>query len=767
MPRPRVLLPAVVTVLALIGCTGEPPAPGGPPSPALPADVFPALPDRGPGIETRVEAMAGDGETLVMVATVEGRARVPVLRYSADAGATWRDAAPNGPASEAVIGEEAVGVAAVATRGQHRQWLAIGTIDRTLFARTSSDARVWDRTPITGIDPGRGEQVTSVAGFDGGGFVAVGGRWRDEQTWPMAWTSPDGISWTPREIAGQGWLTEVATRGDRAVAVGHRQLPEMTRGRSQSSLLVTSVDRGAGWRGVAVKEPGTSGNFVSYLEHVVATGSGFVVGGGYYDRHSDGYRPLLLTGSGAAGWRAVRRLPDAGESSDVDELLQLGSTTVAVQRASRAGTRDELRVRYLFAGDGSWTDGSTPRPARSARAAAGAAVGGVAVLAVSVEGDPGRGLLWRFQSPAQVGEIELAPPPGLRDNVRPEGLLVVEGRLGGYGVAQGAPVLWDAGGAGFGAARSLPLGAEETLGQVAWSADGGYLATGHHSADRAFVLHSPDGLSWRRTATQAFNPVAQYHWSTINGVTRANGRWVVVGAKSSNGTVRRSALVYSSADGRSWVQGAPTRVTRRGDWYDRRDPLDDLHGLDNRGREPRAVLAVGRSLVAVGETGSDRRARPAAWIAPDGRRWRLVALPSGDYPEASASAVVRVGDVLLADGWAFASGAVRSTRVAWRSSDGGRTWTFQAFPGDYSAVLLAAGDAEFLRVVLADDDRTVRLSRSSDGQGWSESTIGVDGLADGTRLDLLDALVHEDALHLLLTIRNRLDAVTVVRRVPL
>ncbi len=68
----------VLALLVLTACTSESPRP---PSntPGLPADVFPGLPNLGAGVETTVEAMTGDGETMLMVATIEGRHRLQGL----------------------------------------------------------------------------------------------------------------------------------------------------------------------------------------------------------------------------------------------------------------------------------------------------------------------------------------------------------------------------------------------------------------------------------------------------------------------------------------------------------------------------------------------------------------------------------------------------------------------------------------------------------------------------------------------------------------
>lgn len=216
----------VAVALLLAGCTGDPS-----PSPSqrsgecarIAGDGLSSLPGRGSGVETSIDAMVSDGNTLLMVATVTGRADLPVLRSSTDAGATWTDGRLTDEAAAASqVHERSVRVAAVARLGSERRWLALGETDDQTFAWTSSDAQIWARTPVVGIDPDN-DQVEGVAGFSGGGFVAVGYHWTAARSTPRIWRSPDGITWTPsKPPAAKGRCTRwppAATRWWRWVRV--------------------------------------------------------------------------------------------------------------------------------------------------------------------------------------------------------------------------------------------------------------------------------------------------------------------------------------------------------------------------------------------------------------------------------------------------------------------------------------------------------------------------------------------------------------------
>lgn len=770
--RPRLMAALLVLALALAGCTGETPPPPSANSsavnaPALPPDQLPPLTGRGTGATITPHDLVSDGSTMVMVAGVDGRRSLPLLRWSADAGATWTDGQLTDDAARATeVDEVTSGIGAVARLGDERLWLAIGERADSLIAWTSADAKTWNRAPITGIS-GKNDHVQDITGLTGGGFVAVGQTWTVGVTKPAIWMSADGVTWKrTTSPAPEGYLQEVAADGDQLVAVGGHELAERRNGRSGESLLFTSENRGVTWRAHTVAEPADSGKFHSSLGAVTATQSGFVIGGSYFDEKDGTYRPMLLRSTSLSRWSRMPKLDEPYRSSGVGRLVSLGSTLIAVQYATTADDIDKVWVQRL---EGSrWATVSNPAAEESTTLWSSAVANDTSVLAVQTETRPTSSALWRLGSKGAISEVAVTPPESAGAVVSGGGLVMVDGSVAGYGTAQGADVWWPSNGrGGFDAPRVVLDEADDSVDFMTWSQRGGFLATGRQPGAHALALHSFDGSTWTTSRSTAFNATSQYHSGAINDVAWAHDRWVVVGEKSTNGDVRTSALAYTSTNGVRWVEGRPTKVTARGDWYGRNSPLDDLHGLDNRGRIMNGVLPMPKGMVAVGETQSARYQRPAAWLSNDNDSWRLIPLKSPGYPSAALWSVVRVGDVLMASGWAQAAKAKRSVRASWRSTDGGRSWAFHAFEDGEQGSQLVASNSEFIWVVRSDDLHTFTIYRSPDGLTWTAQPLAVEGWSAGVLVGLDDALVDGNQLHLMLTLVNRLTASTVVQTVPL
>lgn len=123
--------------------------------------------------------------------------------------------------------------------------------------------------------------------------------------------------------------------------------------------------------------------------------------------------------------------------------------------------------------------------------------------------------------------------------------------------------------------------------------------------------------------------------------------------------------------------------------------------------------------------------------------------------------------MVVAQGWALAAKAKQSVRAMWRSTDGGRTWRFQASEGAQSGHMLLASDREFIWLVRSDDQRTLTLYRSVDGLTWTSAPLPVTGMADGMKVFMQDGLIERGTLQLMLVLATRSEATTVVQAVPL
>lgn len=677
---------------------------------------------------------------------------------------TWRAGSLSlQAAKETAIGEASLGLAAHSRSDQGGFWLALGVKDEKVHAWRSTDGMIWDRVPVTGMTA-EGYWFSGLAALDGGGFVATGARIRGSDQVPMAWRSDDGVTWRSRRVASSGYLSDVAASGNRVVAVGARSLDKVTRsGRSGLPTIFVSSDRGKTWRSRPVPEPSTSARFVTGLADVTAGPDGFAAGGSYYDEVQRTYRPFVITAKNPDAWRRTQDLPSSGTSSSIADLLTVGRNVVAVTSVS-AGTQDSLELAVKRSG--TWRALTGPGSDNSLAYESGIALGDQALLSVTDVGRLSAQQLWRLNADLKVTSTVVPEDPAARPELIPQALVVVDGKVAAYGTAQGAGVYWPRSGDTFEAPRILVDKAGEWVDTLSWSSEGGFLATCSQQ-ENAFTLHSADGSTWTRTKPTTFNKVAQYHYASLNAASFAHGRWVVVGDRSTNGSVRVSAFAFTSTNGTSWTAGKARRLLGRGDYFGQNSPLTDLAGLDNNARSMHAVTALDKGLIAVGSLTRGAATRPAVWTAPDARVWTLSELKSGKYPDAEIAGVQRVGGALLATGWARPAGQSRWHAATWRSDDRGVHWSFDGSLGRQSSVITAAAADQFVQVIVAEDKQTVTVRRSPDGLTWTQSPLEVTGMGDGIEVELLDAVVAEGLLHVLLTLRNRADEVTVVQTLPM
>ena len=272
----------LVGVLAFVTSCGLLPGPRpdpsltGPPVPLAPAhrcrrltEFAPLTADATKGLGTGANdfdtGLAASGSTVVTSSIVYGNRLAPAFRLSTDAGATWQVGGLS-EAGEAATppdqGDQTDDVA-VSTVGGALRWVALGSSWRQPLTWTSADGRRWDRhePPADQIGPDDGPVELAAVPE---GFVLVGTDARDR---PAAWTSPDGVTWTPRRMPGKGSPASVTSKGSTVVAVGSS---------GDTYATWSSQDRGLTWkRGSKPPKPVDDGDFSRSLDDVTATDDGF------------------------------------------------------------------------------------------------------------------------------------------------------------------------------------------------------------------------------------------------------------------------------------------------------------------------------------------------------------------------------------------------------------------------------------------------------------------------------------------------------------
>lgn len=744
-----------------------------PAKPDLPADQFPAVPGRERYIFSQASAIASDGADVVAVGTMTGRVTVPGFWYSADSGSSWQLASLSQAAEELSKASDSIwGPVAVTGAGEQRNWLALGRDQDNLLAWTSADGKVWDRHAATGMDPRR-DSVAEIIGMNGR-FLAVGHRGDSASGTNTAavWQSADGITWTEQLIPGlhSSGLSAVAANGQTVVAVGWDQLPAyVVNGRLQSPIMTVSNDGGQNWDQVFFAEPMDSAQFVTFLSDVSFTPNGFLAGGRYYNS-AGSYRSWLLRSADGLAWDAGPAAPITGTGDGVGEILVTNESITLMQVSRTGANRQSLLFSTLTEG-GSF--GEVTRlpglPTDSYYWSAAATASGAALL-VSIGSTDERwtGQLWASGETGVWGKLGLPVPETMRPVVSPRQLFVHDGVLSVWGYAQGALARWEQDNDGaFTEVNIVRDEREESFGAV-YAGGGGLLIIGAGKLE-AQTLASSDTQNWHVSGPGTFNEINNHSHSYLSGAVWADDRWVVVGSRSTNGSVRQHALISTSTDGVTWVPGSSASIYQTGDWYSPTDNATDLDGLENMGREASAVAVVPNGLMAVGKTIGEATTEPVTWYSADKQTWQMQPLARAGLARAGAYSIEVQGErvVIYGAGWDEDLGDWRP--VVWASSDGGASFT-QGGIGDVlqnGGVAFSSSKFGFTAVVTADDRASAALWRSQDGLNWTSEPIEFPESGRPYQIAVNSTLERDGKLLILAELSNRTDASTVLLEVPL
>jgi hypothetical protein len=277
----------------------------------------------GPGRQRLLGVTTG-GAGWLAVGFDRTASRRPLVVTSAD-GAAWRRL--DGDAAFQPTGANPMVTYGVAAGRQG--YVIVGDDGFGAGTWYSTDLKSWargipgGRDNLAGTAPARRFMRNVVATKSG--FVAVGGVTDPKipsempSRRPTIWTSPDGRKWSLQRLplpAGiqEGWLSQVAARGDLVVAAGTFAAFNGTK-----AFEYVSPDGGRTWQQVRLPT-GTSEE--SSVTAVTATSKGFVVAGGV-GRPRDA---VLWAGRDGKDWKA-QRLRGPVMSGPGDQAL-MGLTTL-------------------------------------------------------------------------------------------------------------------------------------------------------------------------------------------------------------------------------------------------------------------------------------------------------------------------------------------------------------------------------------------------------------------------------------------------------
>lgn len=770
----RVLFFATALAMLVAGCTtsGDPTPPT--PRPADPsgstpvrAPAFPALAGAESGVYETVTGLATDGGRTVATSVVHGNVDTASFLYSDDAGATWTRGSIGQDSAAHVAPGEVVYQPTVTKRPDGTLWLAISAVDDHFYSWTSRDGSVWARAELTGIVAAHAF-IRAARGLDSG-FVMVGSRdlGGSQPARPAVWLSSDGVNWTESLLPMGGWLGSVAMRGQSLVATGGTDLgAKASSSRQEAILSVRSTDGGKTWKQSTVAEPSGSLNFAAWAASVTATPSGFAAAGTYFIDSEKGYVPWVARSGDGVTWTQVAAPVAPNPGSRIGLLHSSAESLLVAQVDTVSGTRTLRLQRW----DGKrWSQVTAPSD-RPMVPDSGLAIGDrVELIAVEASTKPDAGELWRSaDGGATFTVVTLPPAPSASAVVRPVALSAA----GAYGLANGRSVTWARNADGsFAAPTPIDAGDEEQVSGAASSPHGTLLWGSHteYGANHARAWYASQSETFKPSATYAFNDVLPYHSSSVNEALWVNDRWVSVGSKSTNGRVRRSALAMTSIDGLTWTQGTPAAIERRGDTFNRSDPLTDLDGLEHSGRGMAAVAALGTGVVSVGWSENADVTQASFWLSPDVKTWTLASLPHEGLTSSTATSVAAVGTTIVAVGSGVPASDGLSTGYVWTSGDGGKHWSRQHLGADQPAqqLKLTSQDGRFLIVQSQQHDLALKGWTSVDGVTWTPSEVDLPDRAKGVRASIVDVLPRADGVDMLVRVDDNADGQTLVHHVKI
>jgi hypothetical protein len=236
------------------------------------------------------------------------------------------------------------------------------------------------------------------------------------------------------------------------------------------------------------------------------------------------------------------------------------------------------------------------------------------------------------------------------------------------------------------------------------------------SIGRALFLHSGDnGHTWQLGTVHGADGIAPPPQATPRLVTGGPAGWVAIG----------TGFTFTSPDGQSWLAG-PALPQQPGD-------------------QVTAVTAAGTGFIATGQTGAGGNpAAPVLWLSATGTSWHRLAGPQLSLPVAAGTRVTGIthvaasGTVIVLAGTVAMAGGGQAS-AAWRSADGGATWTPALIPaaangGAIAGIAPLGNGFVAARPAVVNGITGAIVYASADGAAWRQSAVIT--TADGAPLTI-------------------------------
>lgn len=626
-------------------------------------DVF-AVPAGATGSTQVLNAVAAAGDTIVAVGSdTTSPVPRPLFLVSVDGGESWRlgdVAGQGGPdAGPSTVGR---------VTGGGGRWLAVenGAMSGpTRGMWVSTDGSRWTLVPADRLAEFRPQdRVTDLARTESG-FVAVGSTVVvGGLSGPLAWISPDGVSWTRLESRDLGpvdrvrGIASVAARGDTVVALADHPSGD-------SAVVLRSTDGGRTWTGAGTVVPDVRPRTGS----LAATSDGFVLVP-LWQRADAGDVPVHCSKDGARWSRcgSIGGLPR--DSTGVSEIASSSAGLTAIVETGFA------RYRVHTSEDGrSWRARAELSVPGAMRAVAVSDAGTLVVGGDRSSSDVDNRLM--LMAGPRDGKLEAVDLNGIDGLVRPARetarIAAGEGRYVAVGTAAGDAGIWTSTDGrrweAAGSASVLGGPRRQELRDVARGGRG-WIAVGNTMRDSVTVVPliviSADGLDWDRAeGGEGLVPADGHHFLAPHAVAAGETGYVLAGEDRDVGTVVPALWFTSDLKRYTRVKKLPAGGT---------------------GVRIHDVAAVSGGYVAVGGAGTPQHEEGVVWTSDDGLNWTAHARVSP--PQARSAGlrhVVAFGERVIAAGTARTDSGRRAFAAV--SDDGGASWEYAWLPTDDAAAV--------------------------------------------------------------------------------